>query len=396
MASVSEYDSPLNSVTTSLRLGKMFSKSMVRMDHIRPYWFTASTPPTGLTLTTVLTMDEWSDLIRLAEQWQGPISATLQITTPPQSGGLGSAAVVQHLSQLRHDYETHASLHRHVDLHLVVRPTAQTTATSTGTGAGMQEGRNLARLFSRTSTVALVPVTTLWMTPTVKDAVVDYADLLQNGHVLVVPTFGFPRSKRAVTDVWPTTKADMVAAADQGQMGILDYHWRLNQGPTSYATWREATEPYKLPAYDYHYGPVTIMRRDDHPWCEERFADEVSACLYATYLAGADIYVLPNDYLVRTGQEPENKLSLDERQMQVSMYKNYRIEQCVFYARQFDQDNTFDDNKADHVQQECAKALGSLRKEKMISAAGRRRAVRRSTDTNFGLGSPATSPSTLG
>lgn len=46
--------------------------------------------------------------------------------------------------------------------------------------------------------------------------------------------------------------------------------------------------------------------------CEERFMDEPSACLYSTYLNGANLWVLPNDYIVRTGQEPENKLTKDE------------------------------------------------------------------------------------
>lgn len=40
--------------------------------------------------------------------------------------------------------------------------------------------------------------------------------------------------------------------------------------------------------------------------------DEPSACLYSTYLNGANLWVLPNDYIVRTGQEPENKLTKDE------------------------------------------------------------------------------------
>lgn len=40
--------------------------------------------------------------------------------------------------------------------------------------------------------------------------------------------------------------------------------------------------------------------------------DEPSACLYSTYLNGANLWVLPNDYIVRTGQEPENKLTMDE------------------------------------------------------------------------------------
>lgn len=65
--------SPLNDLSYQIRLSKMFSKSLVRMDHLRPYWFTAThTPaPDSLTLATVVTMDEWSDLANLAETWQG-------------------------------------------------------------------------------------------------------------------------------------------------------------------------------------------------------------------------------------------------------------------------------------------------------------------------------------
>jgi hypothetical protein len=39
----------------------------------------------------------------------------------------------------------------------------------------------------------------------------------------------------------------------------------------------------------------------------------------------------------------------------------------VFYARQFDQYGIFATEKAEHVKQECSKALLSLQKEKMIS-----------------------------
>lgn len=52
--------------------------------------------------------------------------------------------------------------------------------------------------------------------------------------------------------------------------------------------------------------------------------------------------------------------------MQLQLYKNFRIEQCVFYARQFDQQGLFETERAKHVQQECAKSLGDLKKEKMI------------------------------
>ncbi|KAI7886103.1 hypothetical protein K492DRAFT_178273 [Lichtheimia hyalospora FSU 10163] len=367
--------SPIDELSYPLRLSKMFSKSMGRMDHLRPHWFSAivDPDPQSLTVATVLTMDEWPYLIRLAEQWNGPISAALQI--PTDGTNLGSGTMLQHLSSIRRHYDTNPALARNVDLHLIARPTSGNDGRIR---TGQQDARNLARLFARSRYVAHIPVTTLWMTD-LTAATSTYLDRLDAGDLLIVPTFAFPKtSSRKIATIavgmeeeyhWPTTKAEMVEWVDDDRMGILDYHWNLNKGPTSYTLWREAAEPYLLPTYDYHYSPVYIATRDDHPWCEERFMDEPSACLYSTYLNGANFWVLPNDYIVRTGQEPENKLTKDERILQVKLYKNYRIEQCVFYARQFDQVGTFSTKQSDHVQQECAKELGSLRRQKMISSS---------------------------
>lgn len=65
--------SPLNDLTYRLRLSKMFSKSLIQTDHIRPQWFTASLAPApdDVTLVTVLTMDEWPHLAHLAELYKG-------------------------------------------------------------------------------------------------------------------------------------------------------------------------------------------------------------------------------------------------------------------------------------------------------------------------------------
>ena len=67
--------SPLNTLTYQLRLSKMFSKSLIRMDHLRPYWFTSTATPSPdqLGISTILTMDEWPHLVHLAEIWQGII-----------------------------------------------------------------------------------------------------------------------------------------------------------------------------------------------------------------------------------------------------------------------------------------------------------------------------------
>lgn len=237
----------------------------------------------------------------------GPISATLLIPAYT-GGGLGSGTIVQHLSRLRRDYETQTMLSQHVDLHIVVRPNRQDAHGDTIHG-GYQDGRNLARLFSRTNVIAYMPVTALWMTD-FSAAASKYAHYLNQGDVLIVPTLAFPRRK--MEDTWPTSKQEAKDWVDQQRMGLADFHWNLNKGPTAVDLWREATEPYQLPKYDYHYSPVYMTTKEGHPWCEERFADEPAACLYSTYLAGSDLWVLPDDFIVRTGQEPENQLTFEE------------------------------------------------------------------------------------
>jgi hypothetical protein len=65
--------STLNEILPETRLSKMFSKSAVNNDFIRPYWFTASIKPNkeALTLTTVLTLKDWDCLTQLAELYEG-------------------------------------------------------------------------------------------------------------------------------------------------------------------------------------------------------------------------------------------------------------------------------------------------------------------------------------
>ncbi|KAF7724897.1 hypothetical protein EC973_000556 [Apophysomyces ossiformis] len=347
----------LNDIPHSLWLSKIFNKAGPKFDHIRPYWFSCSeiTDAETLSLATVLTPEDWPHLAELASLWRGPISATLQIPSSSVN------ATIEQLERLRQAYDADEYLSKYVDIHLVIRPHV-TPAWSLG---GRQEARNLARLFSRTEFVAHLPVKTRYLTD-LSQAVQEYESLLRNGDVLVVPSFvNRGNNNNNLGGPWPEDKIALISLVDQGKMGLQDYHWRLNEGPTSYMEWRMATEPYLVTEYDYHYGPTYIATRNRHPWCEERFEDQLSACVYSMFLAGADLWVLPEDYIIRE-IEPEYALTSEEQAMQDRAYKNYRIELCVFYARQFNLDQLLDEDRASHIKQECAKVLGSLRKAKMI------------------------------
>jgi hypothetical protein len=257
----------------------------------------------------------------------GPISATLLV---PSTENLDNELAIQQLTDIRHNYETTIALKRHVDIHLVLQPGGLTEQGDIIATGGYQEARNLARLFSRTEFVALLPVTTIWFTE-LADSIKHYLNLLRRGDLLIVPTFGFPNYDGVNTDYWPTDKQSMIEWVDEGQMGLLDYNYELNNGPTQYATWKEAKEPYLVPNYDFNYAPIFISTRLNHPWCEERFEDHLSSCIYTKYLAGANLWVLPNDYAIRTGQEPANTLYTTQVILDIYIYTHKYVYKKLIY-----------------------------------------------------------------
>ncbi|KAI9302351.1 hypothetical protein BJ944DRAFT_167455 [Cunninghamella echinulata] len=331
---------------------------MQRPENVKPFWFKGTeSPASTIGIVTTLTLDDMEALENLANQWKGSISAVVQIET---KDGFNSGQAVQSLMKLRREYETRPSLQRYVDIHVVLVPHLKNTKTK------LQGARNLARFFSRSTYIMYTPIHLLYIAPIELNDMTK--EILDRGDALVVPTFAFPPrtyNKEQDMQSFPTKKDGLIEWANQGRIGILDYHWTINFGPTSYMEWKVANEPYLVTDYDYHYGPVYITTKDNHPWCEERFDDQLPACVYTTFLNGADFYVLHNDFIIRSGTEPENYLTTAERAIQDGMYKNFRIEQCAFYARQFDQYGIYDTEKASHVKQECAKAL---RKEKIVRA----------------------------
>ncbi len=174
------------------------------------------------------------------------------------------------MTDIRHNYETTLALKRHVDIHLVLQP----GGLNTGESGGYQASRNLARLFSRTEFVALLPVKTIWMTE-IADSIKHYLNILRAGDLLILPTFGFPNYEGVDTDFWPTDKQSIIEWVDEGQMGLLDYNYELNNGPSSYSTWKDAKDPYLVPNYDFNYGPIFISTRLNHPWYVDQLLKDI-------------------------------------------------------------------------------------------------------------------------
>lgn len=188
----------------------------------------------------------------------GPISATLLV---PSSKEIHHEESVDILTNIRHLYETKMNLRRHVDIHLIF----QHQQDEDNHVLGYQKARNMARLFSRTDYVTLVPVHILWLT-SIASSFKNYIHLLQQGDLLILPTFGFPLLYDQDVNTWPTDKQTIIEWVDSGELGLLDYNYELNNGPTSFSTWKDAKEPYLVPNYDHKYGPIYISTKLNHPW----------------------------------------------------------------------------------------------------------------------------------
>lgn len=132
---------------------------------------------------------------------------------------------------------------------------------------------------------------------------------------------------------WPTKKHSLVSMINtriatpdsptSARMALFDRRWDLNHGPTNWYLWRKSSadprlrdtpeagggiglgvdgsvgggrDLYRVVDYDLHYSPNVVISKKGQPWCTERFEQMHSACVYQMYLAGAEMWVLPDEW----------------------------------------------------------------------------------------------------
>lgn len=241
-------------MTHGLKMSKLFSKAFYdAAGSAKPYWLASHTLPRedDISLLTSVTPGTWSELERLAQHWQGPISATVHV----QTGDSAALAQIQSAWQ--------SKLADRVDVHLVQTPGSAVTVLMPRNAE-----RNMARLFARTEFVMempshMIPATDLRRTLDTNRQIFD--TLLRSGDMLVVPVFGFA-SYDSSAYIMPRQKSRVVELVEENQLGLLDPHWKLNEGPTSYDHWYNATTLYPVEHYDFHYEPIVIESKHVQPW----------------------------------------------------------------------------------------------------------------------------------
>jgi len=306
----------------------MFSDQLPHnLENVTPFFLRAKRSPADhdVSILTVVGEESVESLVDLAEMWQGPVSAVLHIEStsalPPDTTSF--------LFRVRHLHESNPSMRAHVDVHLMITPPREITKFS----LSLNQDRNLARLFARSEFVVHVDpdvmhISDLAFTLAAKRE--QYHKLLLRGDVLVIPSFvhtstaeeGIPQDKHTVT-----------AMLEAAELAMYDLNHDLNLGPTSVAQWKESKSLYSLGEYDDQYAPIAVVSRSKHPWCPERFTDNLASCFLGTHLAGGMFWVLPDDYVILSPNTKEHQLNNAEIEMQRLLYGRYVPEMCVFYAR---------------------------------------------------------------
>ncbi|KAG2174634.1 hypothetical protein INT44_006898 [Umbelopsis vinacea] len=381
--------SVVDDMTMAMRFSKMFSKSLPgTIEYTKPYWQRAHVTPTphDISLTTWVTDKNYDQLIRIAQMWNGPMSITLHIeskapTTSPET--------LDMLDQIRLDLQKESSIVQYADIHLLVTPPSYSGALA----LSRNSDRNFARLFARTEFICYLPIDLVPATElrdTLERNFDSFAARLRAGDVFVVPTFAYITAEQVASPEadWaeqaaeddgepenvekeqfmtlvheetfiPRTKSRLLHLVETGAMGVEDRHWPIGSGPTDFNKWKNAEKLFAVEDYEFHYEPVVIESRNVQPWCSERFAENGAACLYATYLTGANFWILPHDFVVRIKEQQQTWLSSTETVIQNRLYAKFVWELCVHHARMLDAEGLWNTDKSRHAKSSCSRVINS-------------------------------------
>lgn len=353
-------------------MSKLFAQGHYdALKYVQPFWQRATSVPEPQQVSFIVTTtpNTWKDLVQMAKNWNGPISATLHISSKYDKSVL---------TTIEAEYKAKPELFKNVDLHLVETPNGIEKMASIMVPVNVE--RNLARIYARTDHVSDVPFNIVIATDlrqTLEKNQVKYSQLLSRGDMLVIPTFQYDNQQQLTQMQVPQTKKELVGLVEEEHMlGLYDTHFELNQGPTDFKKWKKADALYAVTDYTMDYEPVVIQSKTVQPWCSERFVDKKSACLLSSYLAGNDFLVLPHDFAI---QKPSNKKTaisdLDvsgvcvcvidcpllttilQSVIEKRLYSKFYWEQCVYQGRQLDAMGLWNSKKSEHIRQQCSRVI---------------------------------------
>ncbi|CAG8552107.1 3842_t:CDS:2 [Acaulospora morrowiae] len=345
--------SPLSEMNSKFCFTKIHSKTSRKYsDALQQFYFRGELTPEedDVTVATFVTQDDYDDLIRLAEAWQGPISAVLHVSTKTLNDTHSS------FNEL---YKRNPFLKRHVDIHLVAGlfSPLDSTIISRPTNFHM----NVARLFARTDFVLFLDQDT-WPSPMTRSYIRRNKELLLREDVMILPTFA--HTENASNHDFPQTSEEIKELVQRKAVGMRDHGWPLNDGPTNYEDWSKM-EIYSISEYDLNYQPNFVIKRGSNiPWCTEQFGDfdnNKAACLLQIYLNGADLWVVPDAFLIEYHYNKNDLLksaeSKWEKIIKDRLYTNFYRAACMHYSRTLSSLGKWNTPEANNAKQLCPRII---------------------------------------
>ncbi|EXX65321.1 glycosyltransferase family 49 protein [Rhizophagus irregularis DAOM 181602=DAOM 197198] len=356
--------SPLSEMNNLYRFSKMHSKtSKLFTDSLYPYYYRAERTPEldDITVTTFVSQQGFDDLIRLAEAWQGPVSAVLHV--PTETLDDKDPRIVNILATYNDLYKRNAILKQNVDIHLLAGPVSINNVTILPRPTNFHF--NIARFFARSEFVLFLDQDT-WPTQRARKILRKHKEILLQNDILVLPTFVFTElSTSHTSNDFPRSIEELTKLAKRKYMGLKDSGWSLNKGPTSYENWLKK-KVYNVSDYEMHYQPNFVVRRGrELPWCTERFdnfENSKAACLLQMYISGSELWVIPEAFLIEYHYNRHSYLlkpieSKWEKTIKDRMYTKFFREACIHYAKILDSMGEWNTPKANHVKQQCARII---------------------------------------
>ncbi|KAI8098907.1 glycosyl-transferase for dystroglycan-domain-containing protein [Halteromyces radiatus] len=317
--------------------------------NLKPYYFKAHhiLNHQDITLSTLVTRNRFPVLGRLASHYQGPISAAIHIKDDETKD--------QVLKELHQLLDTNPDMHRYVDIHLILDPFDRQ----------FNMWRNVAKFYARTDYIMMLDVD-FYLCTDFRHRILNnhtLLDVLDSGRTaLVVPAFEYVVQEDGLyASTFPTEKTDLVAQVQDDKIDMFHKSWLNGHGATNYSKWYTASDMYKVSDYNFSYEPYVIFKKNDSPWCDERFIGygaNKAACLYEIYLSGMEFWVLPDDFLIHQTHAYPEDTRRKERQYNRKLYSNFREELCLRYSRKFVATGEWETSRADNLKNECQKIRG--------------------------------------
>jgi len=343
-------------------LSKAFGETL-QPSKVIPYYYKASHDHAqeDITITTLVTSNRFKVFAALVERYQGPVSVTIHVTNNE-----GREELLESLDAL---YTTSPYMSTYVDVHLVID----------NFDRQFNMWRNVAKFFARTDYVMMLDVD-FWVCTDFRNRILSspaiMSKLREGTAAFVVPAFEFTKQNDGLdASTFPTDKADLVALADEGSIGMFHKSWGPGHGSTNYTRYYTSKpgEVYKVHAYTHSYEPYVVFKKEGTPYCDERFigyGGNKAACLYELYLSGVSYFVLPDDFLIHQSHPYAEKARKHERRYNRKLYTDFREELCFRYLNQFIDSGMLDTARSKNLLIECKKIKGfSSAASKLITAS---------------------------